>query len=108
MSKTRCYLEDGAFTINFDVERYSKDKKVIADSIGYDVINQMQSAFKWNGLPDTIAQQWLECQLLVNGFSNITKVNGDLYAFYGGLGGEPDAYYQPTICVVANPALKFN
>lgn len=108
MSKTRCYLEDGAFTINFDVERYSKDKQVIADSIGYDVINQMQSAFKWNGLPDTIPQKWLECQLLVNGFSYITKVNGELYAFYGGLGGEPDAYYQPTICVVANPALNFN
>lgn len=95
--------------IDFDVERYSKDKKTIADNIGNSLLNKMQSAFKWNGLPDTIPQKWLEMQLLVNGFSFVTRANdGNLYAFFGGLGGEPDVYYQPTICVVANPALNFN
>ena len=95
--------------INFDVERYSKDKKTIADNIGFSVLNKMQSAFKWEGLPDTIPQKWLESQLQVNGFSFITRANdGNLYAFYGGLGGEPDAYYQPTICVVADPGINFN
>lgn len=95
--------------INFDVERYSKDKKTIADNIGFSVLNKMQSAFKWSGLPDTIPQKWLESQLQVNGFSFVTRADdGELYAFYGGLGGEPDAYYQPTICVVANPGINFN
>lgn len=95
--------------INFDVERYSKDKKTIADNIGFSVLNKMQSAFKWSGLPETIPQKWLESQLQVNGFSFITRADdGNLYAFYGGLGGEPDAYYQPTICVVADPGINFN
>ena len=95
--------------INFDVERYSKDKKTIADNIGFSVLNKMQSAFKWKGLPDTIPQKWLESQLQVNGFSFITRADdGNLYSFYGGLGGEPDAYYQPTICVIADPGINFN
>lgn len=95
--------------IDFDIEKYSKDKKTIADQIGNGIINKMQSAFKWHNLPETIPQKWLEMQLLVNGFSFVTRANdGNLYAFFGGLGGEPDPYYQPTICVVANPALNFN
>ena len=95
--------------INFDVERYSKDKKTIADNIGFSVLNKMQSAFKWKGLPETIPQKWLESQLQVNGFSFITRADdGNLYSFYGGLGGEPDAYYQPTICVIADPGINFN
>lgn len=32
----------------------------------------------------------------------------DLYAFYGGLGGEYDAYYRPTVALVNNPYLKFD
>lgn len=94
--------------INFDVERYSKDKKVIADTIGYNIITKLQSMFKWNNLPDTIPQKWLEVMLVSKGHAFVTEVNGELYAFTGGLGGEPDPYYQPTICVIANPALKFS
>ena len=95
--------------INFDVERYSKDKKTIADNIGFSVLNKMQSAFKWKGLPETIPQKWLESQLQVNGFSFITRADdGNLYSFNGGLGGDPDAYYQPTICVIADPGINFN
>ena len=101
-------FENSAFNINFDIERYSKNKESIANNIGYNMLNKMLSAFKWKGLPKTIPQEWLEVMVMVNGFAYVTKVNDDLYAFYGGLGGEPDPYYQPTICVVANPALKFN
>lgn len=94
--------------INFDVERYSKDKKTIADTIGYNIVTKLQSMFKWEGLPDTIPQKWLEVMLVSKGHAFVTEVDGELYAFTGGLGGEPDPYYQPTICVVANPALKFS
>ena len=94
--------------INFDVEKYSKDKKTVADTIGYNTIIKLQSMFKWKGLPETIPAKWLEVMLVTQGFAFFTKVGDNLYAFQGGLGGEPDPYYQPTICVVANPALKFN
>ena len=67
-----------------------------------------QSMFTWSGLPETIPCYMLEMYLQINGYAGICKVNDDLYAFYGGLGGEPDAYYQPTILTVANPYLQLN
>lgn len=91
-----------------DVERYSKDKKTIADVNVITILNRMQSAFKWTGLPDTIPQKYLEFMLQTNGWAFISEVDGNLYAFMGGLGGEPDVYYQPTICTIANPALNFS
>lgn len=75
--------------------------------IGY-MLNRTQSMFKYDGLPDTITKRDLEMLLQINGFACFADVKGDLYAFYGGLGGEPNAYYRPTICTVANPALKYN
>lgn len=72
------------------------------------MLNRTQKIFEYDGLPDTIPKRMLEFLLQVNGFACICKVKDDLYAMRGGLGGEPDAYYQPTICVVANPALKFD
>ena len=64
--------------------------------------------FKYSGLPETVPERALEYLNQTNGFSFWTIVNGDLYAFHGGLGGERNAYYEPTICTVANPALNFN
>lgn len=72
------------------------------------MLNRTQRLFKYKGLPDTIPQRMLEFMLQINGFSCFAKHNGKLYAFYGGLGGEPDEYYRPTTCVVSNPALKFS
>lgn len=96
------------YGINFDVERYSKDKKSIADQIGYTVLEQLQSAFKLNGLPSTIPEKWIKTQLFTAGFCIVKEVDGKLYSFTGGLGGEPDPYYQPTIATIANPALGFS
>lgn len=67
-----------------------------------------QSMFRYTGLPDTIPQRDLELMIQSAGFAGVTKVGDDLYAFTGGLGGMPDAYYKPTILTVANPALNFN
>lgn len=94
--------------LSFDVEKYSKDKKTIADNIGYMVFNLMQSAFKWGGLPDTIPQKWLEFMLMRDGYTVVTEVNGKLYAFNGGLGGQLDEYYQPTLAIIANPYLNYS
>ena len=100
----------GYNVINFDIERYSKDKKTIADTIGYNVLNKLMSAFDIDVKDDkeTVPQEWLKLQLFNNGYSFITEYEGKLYAFYGGLGGVPDEYYQPTQIVVANPALNLN
>lgn len=84
------------------------DKKChIAEYIMY-MLNRTQSMFKWNNLPDTIPERMLELYIQTNGNCIIGKHENDLYAFTGGYGGEPDAYYQPTQYVVANPYLKFN
>ena len=64
--------------------------------------------FKYHNLPETIPEKILEKFLQKNGFACFAKYENDLYIFYGGLGGEPDVYYRPTICTVANPALNFS
>ena len=66
------------------------------------------SMFEYENLPDSIPYHELEKLLQVNGFAFITKVNGELYAFSGGIGGEPDVYGNATTITINNPALKFN
>lgn len=75
----------------------------LANEITY---NKTMAMFKYHNLPDTIPCYELENLLQKNGFACVAQVEGSLYAFDGGLGGEPDVYYRPTICTVANPALK--
>ena len=72
------------------------------------LLNICLSMFDYDGLPETIPKRDLEFQLLQNGYSAITKANNNLYAFGGGLGGELDTYYLPTLITIANPYLKFN
>ena len=72
------------------------------------MLNRTQEMFIYAGLPETIPARMLELYLQVNGFACIAEANGDLYAFFGGLGGVPNEYYEPTECIVNNPALNFN
>lgn len=80
------------------------------------MLDRTQQIFKWKGLPDTIPQHNIETLLQVNGNACITEVEevpdtrgkAGLYAFFGGLGGMLNAYYEPTIYTVANPYLEFN
>lgn len=94
------------YPIAWDVEKYSKSKKDVSDNIGYIILEQLMSAFKVKGLPETIPEKWVKTQLLTAGFTFILPVDGKLYAFTGYLGGEPSAYYQPTMVTVANPYLN--
>ena len=77
----------------------------IEDEITY---NKTMAMFKYHNLPDSIPCYELENLLQKNGFACVAKVESELYAFDGGLGGEPDVYYRPTICTVANPALNLS
>lgn len=85
-----------------------KDKDYLLRSVVTQMLNRTTKMFKYNGLPDTIKIKDLETQLQVGGFAIWKEVKGDLYTFIGGLGGEPNPYYLPTIVIVANPALKYN
>ena len=72
------------------------------------MLNRTQVMFDYKNLPDTIPARNLEIMLQLNGNVFFTEVEGKKYVFTGGLGGEPDVYYEPTIYTVANPALNFS
>lgn len=103
MSKDNVFKKiDGLICYNFT----DKDSNV-RQYITY-MLNRTQSMFEYENLPDTISQRILELYLQINGNVCFTKVNDKLYVFVGGLGGEPNEYYMPTIYTVANPYLKFS
>lgn len=83
-----------------------KDKQTQLDSFIKQMFNRTQSMFKYDGLPETIPQIYLERYLQVYGHCIIAKANNDLYAFWGGFAGTPDVYYNPTQYVVSNVALN--
>lgn len=85
-----------------------KNKDKCTDQFILYMLNRLQSMFKWDGLPETIPQRSLELFLQFFGHVCFTEYNGDLYVMHGGLGGEPDVYYMPTIYTVANPALNYS
>ena len=98
-----------------------KDKtKCIDNKISY-MLARTQSMFTYTGLPDTLNSRIIELYLQVNGNLCITNIEKDiidksghpdltpgLYAFTGGLGGEYDIYYMPTIYAIANPYLNYS
>lgn len=84
------------------------DKKTCINTHIRYMLNRTQSMFKWGGLPDTIPQRNLELIIQCNGCAAFYRYNGELYAFSGGLGGEPNPYYMPTIFTISNPALKLS
>lgn len=71
-------------------------------------LRRTERIFEYDGLPETIPAEFMELYLQYNGFVGIFRTSGKLYASFGGLGGELDAYYQPTRFTVANPYLKFD
>ena len=67
------------------------------------------SMFEYENLPETIPARELEKLLQRGGYAFISKApDGGLYAFTGGLGGEPDVYGNATKIVVSNTALKYS
>lgn len=91
----------------FDL-RYCNDKQTLFEYYCNYTMTRTQSMFEYVNLPDTIPAKWLEYYLQTNGSCCIAKVNGQLYALLGGVGGELDEYYQPTQYIVSNPALDLS
>lgn len=72
------------------------------------MLNKCVNMFIFENLPDTISQRDLNLMLICGGFVAFTEINGKYYVFNGGLGGEPNVYYMPTIFTLANPALNIS
>ena len=82
----------------------NKDRN-IDDMLRY-MLRRSTQMFKYNGLPKTIPKYILELYLQTNGNVCFYKHDGELYVFTGGMGGELNEYYLPTIYTIANPFLK--
>lgn len=90
-----------------NVVDFSEKKKLTNQHVMY-MFDRTQSMFKWSGLPETIPARILELYLQINGNACFAKHGDELFVYTGGMGGEPDVYYRPTIYTVANPAQKFS
>ena len=85
-----------------------KDKAANVKQLNQYMLAKTVTMFEYQGLPETLPSDILEKMLQQSGAVFITKVEGEIYAFTGGIGGEVDVYNRPTQIVIANPALKFN
>lgn len=83
------------------------NKQMLIDAYMKDMQKKTIRMFEWTGLPETIPQRELELILQLCRFAIFTKVDDKLFVFYGGLGGMPNEYYQPTQAIVVNPYLKY-
>lgn len=83
-----------------------KDKKQSANSYYRYFLARLSRMFEYKNLPDTIPHEVLDRYLMNNGIACITKVDGELYVFYGNLGGPQDVYYRPTEFIISNPHIK--
>lgn len=86
---------------------FKSKTRCVAQHVSY-MLNRTQRMFEYKGLPDSIPARVLELYLQMNGNACFYKYNDTLYVFTGGMGGEPDVYYRPTIYTIANPALKLS
>ena len=69
--------------------------------------NKAMSLFKLSGTEDLEAfdERYFMEQLILRGKVAVAQFDGKLYALTGNWGGEPNAYYEPTQWIVANPIL---
>lgn len=97
-----------------------KDKQASVFYYALQWLKRTAQIFRYRVIPESIPKRDLELLYQVNGFAVHTRVsvkngvgyvdleNGKPYAFYGGLGGELNEYYNPTIATVSNPFLNFS
>lgn len=85
-----------------------KDKESNIQTLNDYMLLRSLSMFDYDWLPTTLPTVEIEKQLQVNGFTFITKVNDELYAFNGTIGGKRDVYGNPTEIIISNPHINFN
>ena len=96
------------YTCYETAKSYLKDKDKNVNNFIDTMFCKTNEMFTWKNLPETIPQAELEYLLQSNGTMFFTKVGKDFYALLGTLGGEINAYYEPTKYTVANVALNLS
>lgn len=92
---------------------FTNKSKYLWDHIAYK-LNQLCSMISLEGIDDVPGmkghERELKLQILTKGFSglNVHPIDGNYYGFNGGLGGEPDAWYEPTLFTYSNPYLNIS
>lgn len=84
------------------------DKEQCVQNYTRYLLDKTRHLFRWENLPSTIPERELELILQSFGSATFASKDGDVYAFKANLGGEPNAYYFPTLSIIANPYLSFN
>lgn len=102
-------IDDSYKFLNLGFKLYNpKDKKKALNDIVFRFLNRLQTMVEIDGLPETMPKFDVLRLLQTSGYIVVSEVNGEIYANIGGLGGIPNEYYMPTICIVTNPYLKYN
>ena len=96
------------YTCYETAKSYLKDKDKNVNNFIDTMFCKTNEMFTWKNLPETVPQAELEYLLQSNGTMFFTKVGNDFYALLGTLGGEINAYYEPTKYTVANVALNLS
>lgn len=110
---------DDIFNLYWDTQETNtyklNDKQLRTRDLVLYMLARTQQIFVWEGLPDTIPSHNLETLLQLHGNVCVTDVTETpegvtpgLYALFGGLGGVPNAYYEPTLYTVSNPYLNYS
>lgn len=88
-----------------------KDKARAVNDMARHIFNRTQKIFEYAGLDNdriTFSKRELELLIQMGGCCVIAEHEGKLWALRGTLGGVPNAYYMPTMAIVANPYLGWN
>ena len=85
-----------------------EDKEKAVNDIATYLLNRCLQIVRYDNLPETLDKRNIELLNILNGFSIWEEVDGKMYVFDAGLGGEPDPFYMPTIATVSNPALNIS
>lgn len=87
-----------------------KDKQRLVDYFIRLFFNRTITMFEYDGLPEELPQRQIELIMQTHRFVVFPKdlIDGKHYAMFGGLGYEPDGYYEPSKAILVNPYLKYN
>lgn len=97
------------FDIEVDINAFNlvKSRKRLFNFYYRYLYRYVLKLVKIGNLPDTMPEKDIKFITFNIGYMTVGKADdGNVYGFEGNLGGEPNAYYIPTISTVANPYLK--
>lgn len=84
------------------------DKSILINYHRFNKLNKTLRMFEYKGLPDTTPQRAVEIMFQSQGYTIWDEYEDKHYIFYGGLGGERDQNYMPTLATYANPYLNIS